>query len=307
MYPNINTGVGLLMSQATVDQSAVDTTGRFFIVGAAALPLMSEIKAMYPATYPDGVPVTYTTLKLALAQCVANRGDIILVVPGHTESITNATDLIINVAGVSVLGMGQGALRPTFTCTTAITATITISAANTLIQNVIVDATGFAAITSGLTITGANTTLRKNMFINATATNQAVVMATTTATATGLTVDSNYFEGTLNAGTTTAIQLVGGNDHVVINNTFIGAYTTTLGAINNVTTACLRSNVVGNFIFNQTAASAVAMTFVATSTGQIANNRMQILSGIAPIVGAAMSWVGGNYWSAVIGTAGALI
>jgi hypothetical protein len=34
---------------------------------------------------------------------------------------------------------------------------------------------------------------------------------------------------------------------------------------------------------------------------------MQVLTGTAPIVGAAMSWVGRNYYAATIATAGTLI
>ncbi len=45
----------------------------------------------------------------------------------------------------------------------------------------------------------------------------------------------------------------------------------------------------GNRINNLTASSTKSMVFVAGSTGMISNNRMQILSGSAPITGAALS------------------
>lgn len=47
--------------------------------------------------------------------------------------------------------------------------------------------------------------------------------------------------------------------------------------------------------------------FAAGSTGMISDNRMQILSGTAPITAAGMSWVGGNYYAAALATAGTLI
>lgn len=306
MNPNINSGLGSLMANSLIDQTSVDTTGRFFIVGASALAIMSEIKAMYQS-YPDGTAVVYPTVKLALAACVASRGDVVFVVPGHTESITNTTDLNVNVIGVTILGLGTGSLRPTFTLTTATTAIITFSAANCQFLNCIVDGTGFAGVVSPITVTAANVVFRRNLFINANATNQAGVVILTTAAANGLTIDSNYFQGSTDAGTTNALQLIGGNDIVITNNVFYGAYTTSLGAINNITTACLRMTIANNFIFNQTASSTKCIVLVSTSTGVIANNRMQILSGTAPITGAAMAWVGGNYYAATIATAGTLI
>jgi len=118
---------------------------------------------------------------------------------------------------------------------------------------------------------------------------------------------NNQFLGSQDAGTAAAIRIVGGNEHVIDGNYFHGNYTTTLGAIDNVTTATLRTRVSNNYIFNATASSAVAMTFVSTSTGIISGNYMQVLTGTAPIVGAGMSWVGGNYYAAVIATAGTLI
>lgn len=58
----------------------------------------------------------------------ANRGDIILVKPGHAETISSATALALSVAGVAVIGLGNGSKRPKFTLDTANTATITVSA-----------------------------------------------------------------------------------------------------------------------------------------------------------------------------------
>jgi hypothetical protein len=118
---------------------------------------------------------------------------------------------------------------------------------------------------------------------------------------------NNEFIGTTDAGTAAAVRVVGGNEHVIKGNRFYGAYTTSLGAIDNATTACLRVTIADNVIENATASSTKAMVFQSGSTGSITGNRMQILSGSAPITGAAMSWVGANYYAATIATAGTLI
>lgn len=283
------------------------TTGRIYVVAKSGVANEQEIRGMLGATmYPAGVLMVFQTIKLALAQCRANAGDIILVAPNHTESITSATDLAVNVAGVRIIGLGTGTDRGTLTLTTAITANIPITVANVVISNLIIDMSGFASITAGITVSAAGVTFLNNTFITAT-TNSVVLGISATAAASNLIILGNTFQGVAAATTTTAIQLVGCNDFLVRGNIFISGYGSAVGAISNITTACLRGVVDQNYINNQTASSTVAMSFVAGSSGQIANNRMQILSGIAPIVGAGMSWVGGNYYAATIATAGTLI
>ena len=295
------------MANALVDQSTVDTTGRFFLVAKSGIVNEAEIKALYGNSYPDGTPVIFTTIKLALAACLASRGDVIFVAPGHTENITSATDLNLNVAGVTVIGLGIGNLRPTLTLTTAASAVITLSAANSSFVNMIVDGTGVAAVTTIFSVTGAGCKIQRCQIQHASATNQAGIAITTSAAANSLIIDSNYIFGTADAGTTNALQIVGGNDIQITNNYIFGNYTTSLGPINNATTAALRLLISGNVLANNTASSTKVIVLVATSTGFVVNNRLAILSGTAPITAAA-GYVGGNYYVAAAGvTAGALI
>lgn len=257
-----------------------------------------------------GVPRVYTTIKAALANCTASRGDVILVMPGHTESITNATDLNVNVAGVRIIGLSdQNGNRPVLTLNTATTAVVTVSAANCTIENISFDGTGFAAIVKMFSFTAAGIVFRNNKVLFASSTNQAGIAILTNSSCNDLLIQGNTFtdDGSATTGTTNVLQLVGGNNIQIRNNSFIGAFTTSLGAINNVTTACTNMIIDANTIFNETANSTKAIVLVAGSTGHISNNRMQILSGTAPITGAGMSWVGGNYYAAAIATAGTLI
>jgi hypothetical protein len=87
----------------------------------------------------DGNKGTFTapfaTLAYAFTQCTANRGDIIVVKPGHAESIATATAMALAIAGVAVIGLGNGSMRPAFTFTTANTATIAVSADNISFTN----------------------------------------------------------------------------------------------------------------------------------------------------------------------------
>lgn len=77
----------------------------------------------------------FATLSYALTQCVANRGDIVFIKPGHTETVSSAGAIALATAGVAIVGLGFGSSRPTFTLDTANTATIAVSADNVSVQN----------------------------------------------------------------------------------------------------------------------------------------------------------------------------
>jgi len=76
----------------------------------------------------------------ALLKCTANNMDVIVVLPGYTETVAVASGLNINVAGVTVVGLGTGSLRPTISLS-ATASTIAMSAANTTLKNFIVKST----------------------------------------------------------------------------------------------------------------------------------------------------------------------
>lgn len=86
----------------------------------------------------------------------ASRGDIVCCMPGHAETIDAATDLVLDKAGVAIVGLGTGSLRPTLTFSVAATANIPITAANMSIKNFLFKA-NFADVTSVFTATGTAT------------------------------------------------------------------------------------------------------------------------------------------------------
>lgn len=77
----------------------------------------------------------FATLNYAFTQCIANRGDVILVKPGHAETISTATAMAWSIAGVAVVGLGNGSNRPKFTISADNTATVNVSADNISVQN----------------------------------------------------------------------------------------------------------------------------------------------------------------------------
>ena len=73
------------------------------------------------------------TIDAAINKCTASQGDIILVQPGHSETLTAAIEL--DVIGVQVIGVGEGNLRPQITLA-ADDNGIEISAANCRVENI---------------------------------------------------------------------------------------------------------------------------------------------------------------------------
>ncbi len=55
------------------------------------------------------------TLDYAVGLCTADQGDVIVVAAGHTETLSGVSDLDLDVNGITVIGLGYGSLRPTFT------------------------------------------------------------------------------------------------------------------------------------------------------------------------------------------------
>jgi len=54
----------------------------------------------------------FAGIDYAVGFCTANNGDIILVAPGHNEGLGNGVSIDVDVAGVTVLGLGVGSERP---------------------------------------------------------------------------------------------------------------------------------------------------------------------------------------------------
>ena len=78
----------------------------------------------------------FATIDYAIGRCTANNGDVVMIKPGHSETISVAAGISLDIAGVTVIGMGKGQDRPTITMT-ATTSTIHIDAANTYIGNLL--------------------------------------------------------------------------------------------------------------------------------------------------------------------------
>lgn len=136
----------------------------------------------------------FATVQQAIDKTTANAGDVIILMPRHAETVT-ATSIAMNKAGVTVVGLGNGLSRPTFTFGAA-AATITVSAADCVWANTICIA-NFLSVASAFTLsTAKDFRLDGNSFIDNSSILDFLSIVVTNATdnaADGLTVTNNYY------------------------------------------------------------------------------------------------------------------
>ena len=95
----------------------------------------------------------FSTLDYAVGRAAA--GDVIVVRPGHTTTVIAAAGLDLDVAGITIIFLGNGTNRGTITFTTAVTADMDVDAANiTLINPRFV--AGIDALTGPIDVNSAN-------------------------------------------------------------------------------------------------------------------------------------------------------
>lgn len=269
----------------------------------------------------DGNKGTYTqpfaTIDYAIGRCTAGRGDIIMVMPGYTGTISAAGGITCDVSGVSIVGLGAGTLRPTITLDTAATASVVVSAANVSFKNIIFSA-NFADIVNLFTVTATDFHVEDCEF-PATATDMNFLSIVDTGT-TDNEVDNLSFLRCEYISPDLSTESLVNVDADIDGLSVVGCYIN-LG-INGVL-PCIAQvaagkdltncNIDGNRITRLVTASAVgAITFVdttTTNTGTISNNFYTHRDTAGELLLTAGTNVNAfnNYATGVIGTSGYLL
>lgn len=211
----------------------------------------------------------FATIDYAVGRCTASRGDIIVVMPGHTETVTAAAGLDLDVAGIALVGLGSGELRPTINFTTAVGADMDVDAANITMVNFLFTG-GIDALTGPIDINASDFKLIDCETRDVTG--QATDFIVTDANADRLLIDGWVHRGAAAAGADTAITIVGGDNITIKNFNIDGNFA--VAAIENVTTAAVNLSVYGDSVsYARTRNAAdVIFTAVATTTGNIGPN-----------------------------------
>jgi len=287
---NITAPNGLAVGGNPISNSVV-TTGQVFYVDSVTG------SNTYKGTDPNH---PLSTLDYAVGLCRASKGDTIVVMPLHAETLAGAGAVTCDIAGINIVGLGSGALRPTFTFSTTAT-TWLVTAANVSISNIITK-TSVDSLVVAFTVSAAGCTLNRVDFVE-TASVQALIWLNTTAAGDDLTIQ-NCHHVQAAAGATKWIDLVGADRARLIDNFFdVDGSTHVLGG---TTTASLNVLVKGNAFYQRANAASVIM--LAASTGYFVGNRSFAPAKTALAGSFALADCGGaeNYASNTVNTNGIL-
>lgn len=250
----------------------------------------------------------FTTLASAIAACTASKGDIIYVMPGHAESF-GASGLAINVAGITIIGVGNRTNRPAFTWHTT-SAVVTISAANVRLYN-IQCLTDVDAVVSMFSITGVGCVMDGVDFVD-TAACAPLQFALTTAAGDDFTIANCRHIQTASAAISVQawIGIVGCDRFRFINNymSLRGAATAAAnGHIVGATTLSADIEIFNNRLQQSASTSAVPISLFTGSTGLVANNLVASpKTAIAGSVAIANCYAMNNYACHVVNKSGLL-
>lgn len=242
---------------------------------ATLLPPGSKVAAYVGAIQDDSLDaysastLLVGTLAAGIAKCRPGKGDVVIVLPGHTENITSATYLSGLVAGSQIIGVAPflSGLMPTFTFTNT-AAQFNLSAANVTMTG-LKFAVGVDAVVNYVTVSGASNYIGGNYFQMGTASATDMQTAMVIATgATNLVLEGNRFESTGTSVNVAAITASGtGLDGLTMNGNYFYANCPTTGVVNFTGTG-VNVNVSNNFLYN---ADATPFGFRVTDTAWIMN------------------------------------
>lgn len=219
----------------------------------------------------------FSTLDYAVGRCTANNGDIIFLKPGHVETVIAAGGLDLDVAGITVIFLGEGTDKAYVTFTTAVTADMDVDAANVTLVNPKFVA-GKDSLTGPVDVNSTDFTIINGEWHDATdiETTDCVVA---TAGATRLCIDGwKFFCGTETAGQKQSNIQINGCDNIILRNIDIrGDFA--VGCIENVTDEVLNARFENLNLENLNADPQPAIYLDANATGMCRNVKLRVASG----------------------------
>lgn len=253
----------------------------------------------------------------AYAQATAAKGDVIVALPGHTETISSATGALMTKSGVQIVGIGNGTLQPKFTLDTANDTAITVSAANQSISNCRIVA-NFLSIAAPFVLTTARWFTVNNCYIFDTSSvlNFLNIVKSTGAanTVDGLTFANNWVSNLGVTSNNTTILSANDVDRLTMYNNKIHFAVQNDIAIGAIISAGVVTNLdIGYNKFYRPNTSTTGGSIInvggSTSTGWVYNNYVQTLDTSADIIFTTTSGLGAfnNFVTGVVGASGFLI
>lgn len=206
------------------------------------------------------------TIDAAINKCSA--GDFIFVLPGHAETVTSA--ITADVAGITIIGFGEGNRRPQVTGNGTIDA-ITVTAANVTIMNIGFPAPGTDDQTADINVAAAGCSIIGTQHIGSTTAKNKTDIITLASGADDCLIQGVHIYNTV-VDCVSAISLEAAVARAVIRDNVIqGTFST--GALMDEATATL-ATIQRNIIKNTKAATAAVTFTTGNSTGVMSFNHI---------------------------------
>lgn len=264
----------------------VNPQAKVFFVGDSDDTGFVNFVNEFPAD-KEGVVRVYSSMfdSTMLANTVAGRGDVVLVMPGHLEAIS--TDQSLNVKGLKVIGLGEGDERPRVRYDNA-AGSISLDTGGIQLENfrLVASVTG---VTIGVDVAGDGCVVKKNSLeFDTNADDFAIGIR---ATGDRAVIEENEILGEDTVGPTHGIQLSSSSYTKVRKNYITGQFSN--AGISD--TAASQGLLIGeNLINNQDTAASITIALTATSRGLVYNNRMATSDSTAGALSAITA--GGGRW-----------
>jgi hypothetical protein len=193
-------------------------------------------------TYKD----PFATIDDAIGK--ASAGDTILIAAGHTENLSSATIFQVDVNNLTIIGLGVGARKPTFSAT-ALAGCVNIDNQNCHISNIRLVCNVTDGATNAVDLDANGCTLDHIDFLDTSATKEWLVHVNVVAAATDLTIHDCMMIGA--AGTmSNSILFAGASTRTNIVNNYIDVDSSD-DVIDHLAAASVNLLLEGNTIINR--------------------------------------------------------
>jgi hypothetical protein len=211
-----------------------------------------------------------TTLAAALA--LAASGDRIFIAAGHTETVSAASYITWSQSGVTVIGLGNGSNRPTFTWSLT-TSTIVISGSNNILSNIICKSSVDEMVLM-FSVTGSNVVLDRVDHVETTSVQTIAFAAFTTGTDC-VVQNCNHYQATAATATQIWITATSNTRFKLLNNTFMLALANAAAGAVFFGVTCTNVLLFGNNV-KMTGGTTLLSAFLSlnTTTGMVCYNNL---------------------------------
>ena len=262
-FPNGVSSFGVTVLGGGVDIPA--TTGTYFFVDSSTgSNSYNGLDKNHPVA----------TIDYAVGLCTANKGDIILVMPGHNEAITAATSLVVDVAGIQIIGLGVNQSRPMLDFDNT-AGSIEIDAANVRLSNLVLRAS-VTAVVVAINVDANDVTL-DHLETTWEATGDDFLITVDCTAFDRITITDNKFFGELAvAGADTVLLIDDSHNLVLQRNMLVGNANVMVSNAATLSQTCV---VTDNIIYNADTTDNSCMEISTASTGIMARNIIGSLGG----------------------------